>query len=252
MSDARSQPSGWWWVIALGALVGLAGGYLLGGQLTSTYTSTSQIVVQGVLADGAIDPADSILTSNQYVNQRMLTYPGIATSDRVLSPAAEVLGIDPSELAGTITATTVDESAILDLAVTGATAADAQARNEAVTNAVIGAIQGLENPPPPAPGRVALQIITPASTPGDPPFSPVQTGLLGAVVGALIGLAGAVSLANGHRVKERRRETYGDPARTNGNAAAAAARSTPSPPAAAPPRPADVTGRRGDTGRERP
>lgn len=256
MSDARSRPSGWWWVLALGIVVGLVGGFLVGNKLSSTVTSTSQLVVQGVLTDGAPDPADAVLTSNQYVNQRMLTYPGIATSDRVITPAAEQLGLAPAEIAGTITATAVTDSSILDVAVTGSSPEEAQRRAEAVTNAIIGAIEGLENPPPPAPARVDLQVISPAGLPDPPPIGPALAAVIGALLGGLIGAVSMVRLANSHRATQRRRDTYQDSfperadlsPRTNGTAAAPPRR--PAPPTA-PVRPADPTGRRVEPGRER-
>lgn len=244
--------------MALGIVVGLGAGYVVGGKLSSTLTSSSQLVVQGALTVGAPDPADAALTSNQYVSQRMLTYPGIATSDRVITPAAEQLGLEPGEIAGTITATAVADSSILDIAVTGPTPEEAQRRAEAVTNAVIGAIEGLENPPSPAPARVDLQVISPAGLPDEPAIGPTLAAVIGAVLGGLIGAASMVSLASGHRAKQRRRDTYQgsfpDRAdmtpRTNGAGAAAVPPRRPAPP---PARSAEATtSLRVEPGRERP
>lgn len=155
-AEARSRPSGWWWVLALGVVLGAAAGGTVAGQAAAQSTSTSAVLVLGTLTDGT---ADSALTSNQYVNQRMLTYPSIAVSDLVTQPAAQRLSLPPGELAGTITATVVPDATVIDLQVTGPTPEEAKRRNDAVTAALQAAITQTENLPG-QPPRVQLSVVS--------------------------------------------------------------------------------------------
>lgn len=256
MSDARSRPAGWWWVVALAIVVGVAAGFVVGRQASSSVVSTSTVLVQGVLTDGE-NQADAALTSNQYVTARMLTYPSIVTSDRVTGPATQQLGLPAGELNGTITAAALPESTSMSISVTGTTPAEAQRRNEAVTSAVVDQITELETGAPPAPQRVALTVLSPASVPETSFLDGPIGAVLGAVFGGLVGVALAVSLAGSHRGKQRRRQAYDDPIPARADLPPRAAggpprrAAQPPPPAPRIPDTNGSPGRRAESGRER-
>jgi capsular polysaccharide biosynthesis protein len=180
----------WWtWVLVAGLVAGGAGGYWLCHHLNAKpSTSTSQVLVSGRFTDNQVD---SSYTANQYVDQRMSTYAAVADSEEVTGPAARALRSDPATVAGEISATVVDGTTVLNLAVTGPTPVAAHDNGVAVTNAFVAAITRLESIG--GESRVALSVITPSDLP--PAVSLGSAGswlfggaLAGAVLSGLVGL----------------------------------------------------------------
>lgn len=229
MSDeARSRPLHYLWVLVVAVLVGAAGGYVVGGSAGATQTSTSSLLVVGAFVD---DGADLALASNQYVTQRMPTYPEIAVSDLVTGPATAELGAAPDGLDGAITATAAENATVIQLEVTGSDPAEAQRRNQAVTTALQQAIEQTENVPP-QPPRVAISVVSQPSLPGEPALGAGAGALIGVVVGAAAGVAMMFQLARRARLRRFRRESVLGPG--SGRGTEPAGRAPDDPPATAP------------------
>lgn len=204
--ERRGRHAHWWWVPVLAIVVGSTLGYLAVGATASDPSSTSAVLVLGTFPpDPEVNAADAALSSNQYVNQRMPTYPQIAVSDIVTGPATEELGLEPGALAGTITATTEPDTTVLLLEVTGPTAEEAQLRNQAVTGALRQAIEQTENAAE-QPPRVQLSVVSEPSLPSAPAVGGGTGIVIGAIVGALVGFATTSNLVSRARARRFRQE----------------------------------------------
>lgn len=150
-------------------------------------TSQAQLVVTGRAATSS---QDSAYTASQYVNQRMSTYAEVATSDVVLQPAANALGVDEADLTGAVTATVPLQTTVLALAVTGTNPQQAQQRTQAVLRALSDQITKLETQSG-DPTRVDVRILSVASLPARSSLPSVPlAAIAGLLLGVLLALAG--------------------------------------------------------------
>jgi capsular polysaccharide biosynthesis protein len=211
-----------------GGLLGGVAGYAV-SSLTSlnASVSTATILVTGELSGGQVDSA---LTSNEYVNQRMSTYAGLATSRVVIAEAARQAGIDAAELDGKVTATNPTDTTLIDLSVQAPTADDAQIRATALVGALTDRIGQIENPNG-APPRVALSTVTTPSRPADPSLLPMMLFVgMGALAGAALGGTMVATMIMRARRLAEWRQMY-DPMNYGlANGAAATSRNVPSNP----------------------
>ncbi len=197
--DLRSGLRRWWWLPAIGVVIGILAGWTLG---QTSVVSSSEVLVSGGRTDSD-GTSDSALTSNQYVNQRMPTYGRLATSSLVLDPATTRLGLERGALDGAVTATVEPEIAVVTLDVTGTAPEEARRRNEAVTVALEQAILRTENLPGQAP-RVQLLTVSPSSLPDSPTVPRFLGASVGGVTGLLLGLLATLGLARSRRARPRR------------------------------------------------
>lgn len=180
---------GMWVVLLAGVLLGgLSAAYVLRAEGAGV-TSTAQLVVTG----RAESSQDNALTASQYVNQRMSTYAAVATTDAVLDPAADSLGVDGSALAGAVTAVVPLQTTVIDVAVTGDAPRQAQERAQAVLVSLSDQITELETQPG-ASARVDVRVLSSASLPAVAalPSVPVAAAV-GLVLGLLLGVAAVVA-----------------------------------------------------------
>lgn len=172
-------------VLAAMIIVGVASaGYAFRAN-GSGIRSSAELVITG----NSSPTLDNAYTASQYVTSRMATYAAVATSETVLKPASSSLGVAEDGLIGSVTATVVQNTTVLDLSVSGRTPADAQRRAKAVTVALSGAITDLESGTISPSSAVAVNVLSSASKPpaSDLP-SPLNAGLIGAGVGLVLGL----------------------------------------------------------------
>ena len=208
-------------------ILGAAAGLLLAFRPVLA-VSSSQLLIVG---SGSWDTSgDGVLRRNEYVNQRMPTYPVLATSDITVDAAATALGISPADLMGSITATAVPETTVITIDVSAPTPEEARARNTAVVDALSKAITETENLPT-QPERVNLVVVSPPSLPavGQPriPLYPVA----GALGGGLAVVAIWAMIAWRRRESSWGGPTDDEPRAAEGDSAAGPAE----PPTAEPP-----------------
>ncbi len=187
-----------------GLLIVVAAALLL-GAVAAAYTARANSNLNSSNADLVVtgrpqsSPQDNAYSTSQYVNQRMQTYAAVASSDEVLTPAAESLSIDPSKLAGAARASVPPGTSLLTVTVKGSSPQQAQERAQAVVAALTSAILRLESTAAPTllPGgataseqRVSVAVLSQPSLPAKSSLPPVPVAAtLGAAVGLLVGLA---------------------------------------------------------------
>ncbi len=174
------------WVIWVGAtLVGALAGLLVFTVTPKTYEASSTVFV-------SVSP--SIPNSASFVQQRVKSYPEIVTSEAVLAPVREELGLYASLaiLRTRVTATNPPDTTQLHVTVSGPDGAEAAAIANAVADRFADVVETLETPSS-GDEPVHLTVADPAVAPTSP-SSPVLLYLvaLGLVAGLFLGLAGAV------------------------------------------------------------
>jgi capsular exopolysaccharide synthesis family protein len=180
-----------WWLILSIAVLGLAGGGLIALTSTREYTAGAQIFV----ATATGDDLGQLAQGNTFTQARVQSYISIADSPGVTEYVVDRLGLPmtPRQLADRITASAPPNKVLIDIQVSGSTAAEAARLANAVATRFTVVVQELErtgNRPSP----VKLSV-TKAATPPDGPSSP-RTGLdltLGTLAGLLVGLGAAAA-----------------------------------------------------------
>ena len=174
------------WAIWVGAtLVGALGGLLVFSLTPKTYEATSTVFV-------SVSP--SIPNSASFVQQRVKSYPEIVTSEAVLEPVLDELGLDESlaSLRSRVSATNPPDTTQLHVTVSGPDPEEAAAIANVVADRFADVVETLETPSS-GDEPVHLTVADPAVAPSSP-SSPVllYTLVLGLLVGLFLGLAGAV------------------------------------------------------------
>lgn len=150
-----------------------------------TYKVTAEVFV-GSTSTGA--------SSWQFVNQRVMSYPDLATSRTVLEPVIEQLGLRDSvrDLAGRVTAVNPSGTSQIQITVADSDGRHAAAVANAVADRFRTAVVELEKPTG-GPSPVELTVTNPATAPSTPAFpQPSLFLILGITVGLLLGAAAAV------------------------------------------------------------
>lgn len=188
---------GVWIVVVVAVLFGNLGAVYVIRADGKGVTSQAQLVVTG---RAATTSQDNAYTASQYVNQRMSTYAEVATSEVVLQPAANALGVDEVDLASAVTATVPLQTTVLAIAVTGTNPQRAQQRAQAVLTSLSDQIIKLETQSG-DPTRVDVRILSAASLPARSSLPAVPlAGIAGLLLGLLLALAG---LAATHLLRPR-------------------------------------------------
>lgn len=181
----------WWWV-ALGVLLGLVAALLVVFLVPPTYSARISLYVAAQTGgDGA-----EAYQGAQFSQARVISYVELVTRPRVTKAVIRDLGLDttPDALADEITASSEQDSVLLDVTV----ATHDPQRSVQIANAIgqvlPGAVDELERPlRPGATPPVSVRVVEPADTaevtsPAWP--VPVAFGLLGGLVaGVLLALA---------------------------------------------------------------
>ena len=199
-----------WWIVVVAVVAAAGAALYLGSRQELRYQSVASYVVSPHQGDATADVIESVRTLDQARARALVsTYVEMLTSIAVQDEAAVALGrgVFPEDYE--VDAIVAPEAYVAELQVTGPDAADAALLSGAIGTAASARFVGLYQ-------IYDIVLLDPASVPAGPVNrSPVETALLGAVLGLMAGLAIAV-LAGAPRVRRRRHmqerlEAYGTP-----------------------------------------
>ena len=189
----RILRKGWAFIAAL-TLTGLAMGALASLLATPTYTSATRLFVS-VQSQESSTTVDAVQGSSA-AQQKVQSYVDVVTSDLVLTPVIDELGLDttPSALASKISAESPLDTVLINITVT-----DTDAQRAADTANAVGAsltdvvVNDLEVPAGGGASLVKIATIVPGSVASSPATPRTTVNIaLGLVVGLALGLAAAV------------------------------------------------------------
>ena len=195
-----------WRVAVLCLLLAVLGAGVVTSFMPRQYTSDVTLYVS---LQGQAGGADAAYQASQLAKERVVSYAPLLRDERITQPVIDKLHLATTapELAKQITVTVQPDTVVLSAAVTQPSPAAAAAIANALAQEFVGLVGDLEQPigttttpapgqPTPAPAKIGVQIIRPA-TPIDKPVSPnVAFNLaLGATLGLLLGV-GAAFLRN--------------------------------------------------------
>jgi capsular exopolysaccharide synthesis family protein len=192
-----------WFILAVGALLGLLVGLLYAGQQTPVFEAQASVVV----STGQSSDVSDLNAGNTFASQAVKTYATVATSPLVLNPVISKLNLDttPGALQSAITTSIPLDTTVLSIAVQDPSAQRAADIANAVSDSLKAAVAQIS----PATSRsadVTVTRIQPATVPGSP-ISPkvALDAALGLLVGLVLGF-GVVALreALGVRVRDER------------------------------------------------
>lgn len=179
-----------YWVLLVAAtLVGVGAGALASLLQTPTYSASTQVFVSVQAGETTLDLAQG----NAYTLSRVTTYANLVDSQRVLDGVIESLSLDESytELDDRVSATTVPETAIIQITATSDEPAEAAALADATAASLAATVDTIEARPESA-SPVQLSVVEQAAVPTSP-VSPRTT--VNVALGALVGLALAAAFA---------------------------------------------------------
>ena len=189
----RILRKGWAFIAAL-TLAGLAVGALTSLLATPTYVSSTRLFVS-VQAQDSSTTVDAVQGSSA-AQQKVRSYVDVVTSDSVLAPVVDELGLDmtPAALASRISADSPLNTVLINITVT-----DTEAQRAADIANAVGAsltdvvVNELETPSGGGASLVKIATIVPGSVPSGPatPRTALNIGL-GLVVGLVLGVGAAV------------------------------------------------------------
>jgi capsular exopolysaccharide synthesis family protein len=170
-------------LILLGGLVGLG----LSLVAKPLYTATSQLY----FAPSAGTSATDLNQGSTYTQAQMLSFAQLATSPVVLDSVIrnEKLGVSAKSLAASITATTPQNTVVLEVAVTQPTPQQAAIVANAVASSLATEVEDLT--PTTTGGRKAIKvtIVSPATEPSTPSSPDTSRNLLaGVLIGLVVGV----------------------------------------------------------------
>jgi capsular exopolysaccharide synthesis family protein len=167
--------------------------------MPTKYASTATFYVVAASGTGASSGASDNYQGAQLATDRVKSYTELLTGARVAQGAATTVGggTTPNQVLDAVSATSVDQTVIITLAVTDTSPARARQIATAVSNTFTELVRQLEStsgPDSPAQApAVTAQVLQPPSLP-DMPVSPSRSLNLaiGVVVGLLVGFGAAV------------------------------------------------------------
>ncbi len=178
-----------WKVIVLAVLLGLVAALAVFLVRPPEYTAQTSLYVSAQVGD---DPQQAYQGA-QLSEQRVTSYTELVTGDRVISEAIRRLGLreKPETLAARVTATSAQDSVIINISATDISPSQAAAIANTLGTVTTEVVAELERPAAPnGVPAVAVRIVQPAQTPDEPS----STGL--AVILAL-GLLGGLGVGVG-------------------------------------------------------
>lgn len=175
-----------WRTLAICVVAGLLVGGLATLIQTPSYEAESTVLVS---PNGALASADAALGAGVFVQQRAQSYVEIATSSRVLRPAATQAGVDSLTVSQVRVDWLTSSPANLQIVVKQSSARDAAAAADAIANQLGAVIDALERPTGGGQANIRVSLARAAVVP-DTPVSPdlVVNLLLGLVGGLALGL----------------------------------------------------------------
>lgn len=182
-----------WKTMALVVLLAIGIASVASALSTRLYESRTQFFVS---TSGAGDTG-ALLQGNAFTQQRVKSYSQLITTPRILGPVASAVGVDQSDLATRVTASTPFETVLIDVAIIDTDPRRATATATALAKEFPLVVTELESPgtvagkTPTSPVKITL--VQPATTPTSPvspqPFRNIGVGLF---VGLLLGFGAAM------------------------------------------------------------
>lgn len=189
-----------WWLVMIGAVLGLAVGSGLTLLSSPSYSASSTLFVTG---QSATDEPTTAYEANLLAVQKAKTYAGLVTSDRVAQEATDALSrntppmtppVTAAEIRGAVTATAQTDTALINVSVTAASPDRARVIVRAVANASLNLIGEVEQS-----GRgdntfpVRVTVVGPEDRSGElVSAAPYIDVLFGLVVGLILGIGAAL------------------------------------------------------------
>lgn len=174
-----------WWLILLVVVICTAGAVAASYTQTPRYTTTTRLLVSGIQGGNAIDE----IARRQLANQRAVAYSQLVSTGPAVAAAVRRSGMTGA--AQSISASADGSSPFVVVTVQANSARAAQAIANAYVTVLPEVIQQLEETP--TASAPELSVLEEAPLPAQP-TSPVHERdiLLGLVIGAILGVAGAL------------------------------------------------------------
>ncbi|WP_104104464.1 polysaccharide biosynthesis tyrosine autokinase [Arthrobacter sp. 08Y14] len=156
------------------------------------YTATTQLFVS-IQSSGSVS---ELQQGNTFTQARVQSYVKTAKTPAVLQPVIDSLGLEitPAALSSQVSATADPNTVLFSVSASAASPVDAASLSQAVADSLVTVVGGLEGAAQGGNSPVKLSVVTPATAPAAPSSPNVQLNLAaGALVGLLIGLAGAIA-----------------------------------------------------------
>lgn len=179
-----------WALIAVLTILGFSVGYLSAAGQTAVYQTSSSVLVTSELGNSGSD----LVQGSTYVENLVASYVNLATSEKVLQPVIDDLGLDttPRALAGSVSASTPLNTVLINITVRGSDPQQDARLADAVTESFSTVVSDVS---PRVEGKPAIRLTTiqSANVPSVP-VAPNKRRLtaLGGIVGLALGVAVAL------------------------------------------------------------
>jgi capsular exopolysaccharide synthesis family protein len=173
-----------WWAVALGAVIGSALAVLLSLLMEPRYTTHMQFFVS--TADSA-SMAD-IYQGNQFAQERVASYARLLEGEALARRLTNQfdLGTSVKEFQDRVTATPVPETVLIDVSVTGNSAAEAQAVAAKLGEEFISMVEQLETPASASDSAVRVALTDSPGLPSEPSEPRVARNVALGLAGGLL------------------------------------------------------------------
>lgn len=193
-----------WWIVVLAAVLGLIAGAASAMIMPKSYESQAQVFVNVANPQSVTD----LQMGEQFAMARAGSYAQVATTNSVLQPVVDDLGLDvtPEELAeSAVTVTNQPNTAMITITATGDDPEDTARLAQSTAESLVDVGQSLESGPQRGEqAGVNLTVVQRAATPENPAApSAVLNTALGFFVGLVLGLL--IVLVRGERPSPRTR-----------------------------------------------
>lgn len=175
-----------WRVVLIATVLALAAATLLTVTTTPVYQATAQLFVS---TSGTQDPT-SLLQGSNFTQQRVKSYADIVTSQTVLQPVIDGLGLNttPKDLAEEITADAPLDTVLINVNVNDHSPQQAAAIAQAVAKSFTTTVAELERPTDNSATPVKISVVRQPAVPTSPISpKPLRNIGLGLVLGLLVG-----------------------------------------------------------------
>lgn len=194
-----------WWVVLLAAVLGAIAGGVVQMLHKTEYTSTARLFVSTQAGTSVADAYQN----NQFSQERVFSYAGLATSEQVAVRAIDELkaSISADELRSKITAVPLPQTVLLDVTATDSDPATAQLYANAVADQLVNLTNELETSRRGGESAAGAIVVDDASFGSPVPSrSLLASALLGALAGLVLGvIVAAVLGVSDSRLRRRER-----------------------------------------------
>lgn len=178
-----------WWIVALTAVLGLIAGLGSAVIMPKTYESQAQVFVNVANPQSVTD----LQMGEQFAMARAASYAKVATTNSVLQPVVDQLGLDttPESLAASaVTVTNQPNTAMITITSTDEDPQRTAQLAQSTADSLVKVAQSLETASRnPQGAGVKLTVVQKAATPESPSApSPTLNTALGFLVGLIIGM----------------------------------------------------------------